>query len=105
VGRAEDPHGLIAQRTRGEPDAVEAARPVREAGRGNGPAATLTPRPGPTSPLDKDERSRGFIERNCPIPRIGTVPELDGAFLLLASDCRSYITGSNLVVDGGWTAR
>ena len=32
----------------GEPDARERARPVRRAGRGNGPAATPAPRPGPT---------------------------------------------------------
>src|SRR5215218_8049603 len=32
----------------GEPDARERARPVRRAGRGNGPAVTPTPRPGPT---------------------------------------------------------
>ncbi len=36
-------------RARGEPDAVEVARPVRRAGRGNGPAERPTPRPGPTS--------------------------------------------------------
>src|SRR5919107_256385 len=37
-------------RTRGEPDAVEAARPVRGAGRGNGPVEGPAPRPGPTPP-------------------------------------------------------
>ena len=35
----------------GEPDAQEWARPVRRAGRGNGPAATPAPRPGSTQPL------------------------------------------------------
>jgi putative transposase len=36
----------------GEPGAKELARPVRRADRGNGPAATPAPRPGPTQPVD-----------------------------------------------------
>ena len=38
----------ITVAVRGAPDAMRVARPVRRAGRGNGPGAIPAPRPGPT---------------------------------------------------------
>jgi NAD(P)-dependent dehydrogenase (short-subunit alcohol dehydrogenase family) len=46
---------------------------------------------------------RRYRERT-PLGRMGTEEDLRGAIAYLATDLSAYVTGHNLVVDGGWTA-
>jgi NAD(P)-dependent dehydrogenase (short-subunit alcohol dehydrogenase family) len=55
--------------------------------------------------LTSTENGSSFITTNTPMMRVGNVNEIDGAVLLLASDAGSFMTGSIVMVDGGWTAR
>jgi len=43
--------------------------------------------------------------RQVPLGRLGETPELMGAALFLASEASSFVTGSALFVDGGWTTQ
>ena len=60
------------------------------------PMATASP---------EDETQRQAVIDNTPMGRRGRVEEVAYAVLFLASDEASYITGAELAVDGGYTAR
>lgn len=63
--------------------------------------------PGPFPSPDVQDAAPEFVSelaRHVPLGRVGSADELVAPALFLASDGASFVTGANLVVDGGWTA-
>ena len=73
-------------------------------------ATTLAPRvrvnvvsPGGVARGQPEAFVRRYKERT-PLQRMAVEEDLKGAFAFLAGDASAYVTGTNLLVDGGWTA-
>ncbi|HML12846.1 MAG TPA: glucose 1-dehydrogenase [Xanthobacteraceae bacterium] len=66
-----------------------------------GPTFVETPL---TRPFFENEAFRKDVLSKIKLGRLGQVEDLTGAIVFLASDASALMTGSSLVVDGGWTA-
>ena len=58
-----------------------------------------------TKPMFEDKKFLKSVIKNIALNRLGQTSELVGPVVFLASEASSLITGSALMVDGGWTAR
>ena len=65
------------------------------------PTFVMTPL---TQPFFDDPETRKWILDRIPLGRAGTVEEVANAVVFLASPAAGLVTGSSLLVDGGWTA-
>ena len=57
-----------------------------------------------SKPFLDDPHTRRWILGRIPLGRVGTVEEVASAVVFLASPAAALVTGSSLLVDGGWTA-
>lgn len=57
-----------------------------------------------TANMLKDTAFREWVTSRIALGRVGKIEEIMGAIVFLASDASSLVTGSALMLDGGWTA-
>ena len=57
-----------------------------------------------TRPFFEDAAFKASVLAKIKLGRLGTVEDLMGAIVFLASDASALMTGTSIVVDGGWTA-
>ena len=57
-----------------------------------------------TQPILASKVFREDVLKKIKLGRVGQVEDLMGAIVYLASDASALVTGTSLVVDGGWTA-
>ncbi|MBA2939147.1 SDR family oxidoreductase [Paenibacillus sp. CGMCC 1.16610] len=65
---------------------------------------SVSPGPFPNTIIGQNEDFVQKLQAKTMLGRVGKPEEMTGAVIMLASDASSYMTGSNLMVDGGWTA-
>ena len=57
-----------------------------------------------TAPMFEDAAFKAHVLAKIKLGRIGQVEDLMGAIVFLASDASALMTGTSMIIDGGWTA-
>ena len=57
-----------------------------------------------TAPFFTDQGFSGSVLGKIKLGRLGTLEDIMGAIVFLASDASALVTGTSLKIDGGWTA-
>ena len=63
----------------------------------------ISPGPFPNKKIQKNQKFIKRLESKVPLQRLGNPKDIMGTIVFLASDDSSFITGQNILVDGGWT--
>ncbi len=66
-------------------------------------APTFIKTPMTASTFENPERVK-WLEEKIKIGRIGEIEDIMGALVFLASDASALVTGTSIIIDGGWTA-
>jgi NAD(P)-dependent dehydrogenase (short-subunit alcohol dehydrogenase family) len=66
------------------------------------PNIVLTPR---TKKYFADKNYNKYVKENTPIDKVVTISDVATAVTFLASEASSMITGTSILIDGGWTAK
>ena len=53
----------------------------------------------------KNKKFKREVVKNIPLGRVASVADVATAVTFLASDASSMITGTSILIDGGWTAK
>jgi NAD(P)-dependent dehydrogenase (short-subunit alcohol dehydrogenase family) len=65
----------------------------------------VTPGPFPSEETKKNKTFVKELSNRTSLNRVGLPEEVAGAFVFLASEAARFITGQNIIIDGGWTSK